>query len=299
VNIRTLIRIVGLALAASTLLAACEGGASTPTGNPLISTITPQPEVVATVNGQTITRDLLDREMARWNAGRASLGQSELDAAGKQKVLDLLIEQELIRQTASAQGVTVSDDEVTAAINLMIQDTGQEAFDGWLTSNFYSPEEFRGALRTELVSNKMTGPIADSVPLTVDHIHARHILVNTEAEANEVFARLQAGEDFAALASQYSVDATSKNNGGDLGWFPAGGLLIPEIDQAAFSLQPGQTSGVIATACCGYDIIQTLEIAPREVDPETRQRLIQNAIDTWVAGLRNGADVQQMITFTQ
>jgi len=282
------------------LLASCTSGAASPTAETGIATITPQVEVVATVNGQPITKDAFERELARWNAGRAALGQGELDAAGQQKILDLLIRHELIKQTATAQGIVVSDDEVTATINQMIQDTGQQKFDSWVSANFYSPEEFREVIRLQLITNKFTGPIADSVPQTAVHIHARHILMNTESDANEVLARLQAGDDFAALAAQYSVDATSKNNGGDLGWFPQGGLLVPEIEQAAFSLQPGQTSGVIATAW-GYDIVETLEIdpTPRQIDPDTRGRLVQRAIDDWAIGLRNGADIQQFITFTQ
>ncbi len=272
---------------------------ATPKPAPAIPTVTPAPEIVATVNGQPITRDQFERELARWNAGRAALGLGEADGAAKQKVLDLLVEQELIRQTAAAQGVTASDDEVNASINQMIQDTGQDAFNGWLQANLYSPDEFREVIRLQLISTKMTAPIADAVPQKADQVHARHILVNTEGEANEVLAKLQGGQDFATLASQYSVDVTSKNSGGDLGWFPHGGLLIPEIEDAAFSLQPGQTSGVVATACCGYDVVQTLEIASRKIDADTRQRLIKKAIDDWTQGLRNGATIQQLITFSQ
>jgi parvulin-like peptidyl-prolyl isomerase len=276
-------------------------GPSTTTASPgsLSPTITPQPEIVAMVNGQPITRDQFDRELARWNAGRASLGLGEADGAAMQEVLDLMIEQELIRQTAANQGVVASEEEVNGAINQMVQESGQEAFDSWLSANFYTPEEFRKLVELQLISTKLTTPIADSVPTTADHAHARHILVNTEAEANEVLTRLYAGEDFAALAAEYSVDVTSKTNGGDLGWFPRGGLVIPEVEDAIFSMQPGQTSGVIATSCCGYDIVQTLEFAPREVDADTRLRLVQQAIDTWSLGLRNGADIQQTITFNQ
>jgi parvulin-like peptidyl-prolyl isomerase len=148
-----------------------------------------------------------------------------------------------------------------------------------------------------MITNQLIEPVLAAVPTVAEHVHARHILVNSEAEAQDILARLNAGEDFAALAGQYSVDVTSKDNGGDLGWFPRGGLLVPEVEEAAFSMTPGQLSSVIQTGW-GYHIVQTLEFAPeREIAFETRQRLIERAIEQWRLGLRDGADIQILSTF--
>lgn len=249
--------------------------------------------MVAYVNGQPISLEAFNREVARFEAGQVALGFEVADeAAYRQQILDLLIEQELIRQQAAQQGISVSDAEVDDVINAMIAETGQEYFNGWLQTNYYTLEEFREVIRLDLLTNRLLEPVVNAVPTTAEHIHARHILVNSETEAQAVLTRLQNGEDFATLAAQFSVDVTTRDNGGDLGWFPRGGLLVPEVEEAAFSLQPGAISGVIRSAW-GYHIVQTLEFdLNREIEYETRQRLIEKAIEEWRQNLRVGADIQ-------
>lgn len=86
------------------------------------------------------------------------------------------------------------------------------------------------------------------------YIQASHILVRTETEAEEILAKLQAGDDFAKLARQYSIDEASKENGGDLGVFAKGDFMAA-FDEAAFKLNPGETSGIVKSQI-GYHIIK-------------------------------------------
>ncbi|MGC2160619.1 MAG: peptidylprolyl isomerase [Silvibacterium sp.] len=101
-----------------------------------------------------------------------------------------------------------------------------------------------------------------------EQVKVRHILiaVNSQdpkadaaakAKAQSVLDQLHHGGDFAKLANQYSDDPGSKSQGGELGWIKHG-ATVPEFDQATFSLQPGQTSGLVRTKY-GYHIIQTEE----------------------------------------
>ena len=284
------------------VIALASGCTSTkPTGiappQPTTAAATAQPAVIANVNGTEISTDSFNRELARWNAGRAALGMGEAVATDKQHILDEMINDELTRQLAAKQGISVPDADVNAQIDQSVQKYGQDYFNSWLAGNFYTLDEFRAFVHTELLIDKMKQPIVDAVPTNAPQVHARHILVNSQPDAEAVLAKLQAGEDFAALAAQYSVDVTTKNNGGDLGWFPRGGLLVPQVEDAAFSLQPGQISGVIQSDW-GYHIVQTIEVGTRDIDPQTRQRLVQQAIDSWRTGLRNGANIQQFITFS-
>lgn len=280
-----------------TLLAGC-APAGVPTPALSAEPATPLPEVAAVVNGQPISTEVFQRELARVQAGYLDLGYQPGGQAGyQQQVLDTLIEQELIRQTAAQQGISVSDAEVDAAINAMIQQSGEENFNGWLTTNGYTMEEFREVMRDQLITSQLIAPVTASVPAVAEHVHARHILVNSQAEAEQVLSQLAAGGDFATLAAQYSLDVTTRSNGGDLGWFPRGVLLVPEVEEAAFSMAPGQISGVVASAW-GFHIVQTLEFDPaRPVDPETHQRLIEDAIREWRLGLRDGADIQILLSF--
>lgn len=259
----------------------------------------PQPEIVATVNGVPIEMDTFRRELARFEAGQVALGFQVADRAGyEQQVLDLLIEQELIRQLGASQGVVVTDEEVDTVINELITENGADYFNGWLAGNLYTIDEFREVIRQDLLTNRVVQPVVDSVPSATQHVHARHILTNTQQSADEALARLLAGEDFAALSAEYSVDVTTKNNGGDLGWFPRGGLLVPEVEDVAFGMQPGETSAVFETAW-GFHIVQTLEFVDnREVEFETHQLLLEQTIETWRLGLREGEDVQQLVDLT-
>lgn len=278
------------------------GGTAPPTANPGL-TIQPaqetQPEVIATVNGHPIAMEAFQRELARFEAGQASLGWQVADqAAYKQQVLNQLIEQELLRQLAVKEGIVVSDETVDAEINAMIQQNGRQYFDAWLSSNYYDLPEFREVIRLDLMTSQLKTPVIASVPTATEQVRARHILVNTQTQAEQILARLQAGEDFGALAAEYSFDVTTKDNGGDLGWFPRGGLLVPEVEEAAFSMSPGQPAVVVVSAW-GAHIVQTLEIDPaRQVDPETHDRLIRKAIEQWQSGLRLGADIQQLAPLT-
>ncbi|MGE3841777.1 MAG: peptidyl-prolyl cis-trans isomerase [Vicinamibacterales bacterium] len=108
---------------------------------------------------------------------------------------------------------------------------------------------------------------------TGEQVRASHILIKAEGRsdadaqklAQEVLAKVRAGGDFAALATQYSEDEGSKVKGGDLDFFPRG-RMVPEFDQVAFSMQPGIVSDLVKTQF-GYHIIKLMERKPSTVQP--------------------------------
>ncbi|MCQ8240384.1 peptidylprolyl isomerase [Rhizosaccharibacter radicis] len=115
-------------------------------------------------------------------------------------------------------------------------------------------------------------------------VHARHILVGSEKEADDVIAKLKKGADFATLAKQVSTDKGSAgNNGGDLGWFKQGDML-PEFSAAAFAMKNGQISDKPVKTKYGWHVIQVLETrtsTPPSLDSvkdQIRQKLIRDGV---------------------
>ncbi|MCM3712631.1 peptidylprolyl isomerase [Halalkalibacter oceani] len=86
-----------------------------------------------------------------------------------------------------------------------------------------------------------------------EQVEASHILVEDEATAQEVLDKLEAGEDFAALAEEYSIDGSAAN-GGELGYFGKGRMVAP-FEEAAFSLEVGEISEPVESDY-GFHIIK-------------------------------------------
>ena len=222
--------------------------------------------------------------------GKARLAQM------RRQVLDSMIEQVLIKQAAAQEGVAISDEELEATIQQSIEEGGgQASFEEWLQTSDLTYGDFKEEIRFQLLAQAIFERVTDSIPTTAEQVHARHIVVNTEEEAQAILTRLQAGEDFAALARQHSQDENTKEAGGDLGFFPRGLLLSPEVEEAAFALQPGQISEVVRSQF-GYHIVQVLEKVPeRPLPPELLNSLKEQAFAGWMQERWDGATIERFI----
>ena len=89
-----------------------------------------------------------------------------------------------------------------------------------------------------------------------EKIRCAHILVKSESAAKEILEKINKGESFSKLAEANSIDG-SRKRGGDLGFFSRG-MMVREFENAAFSLEKGQVSGIVKTQF-GYHVIKRLE----------------------------------------
>ena len=155
-----------------------------------------------------------------------------------------------------------------------------------------SEADYRRTIETDLLYSKLQDLFASQVPTTEEQVHARHILVETEEEAQTVLARLEAGEDFVSLAQELSTDESTREDGGDLGWFPRG-VMVPEFEEAAFALQPGEASDIVQTSF-GYHIILVEERdSDRELEISLLERRRASALSDWLEEQRQSEAVER------
>ena len=205
-----------------------------------------------------------------------------------------MIDDVLVMQDAAKQGISVSDAEVDAEIQKGISTAGGQAkFEEQLKREGQTLEDARNTVRTQLLYQKMLAKVAGNLQAT-EQVHARHILVNSSAVAQALLEQIRGGADFGQLAQQASLDTTTRSNGGDLGWFARARCPPKKWKMLAFALQPGQLSEVIQSAF-GYHIVQMLERDPaRKLEGEQYVQVQQQAMETWLNGLRSQAKVQRL-----
>ncbi len=248
--------------------------------------------IAARVNGEPIELARFERELTRRSAVAA---QAADDAALRLSVLDTLIEQKLIEQAAAAEGVSIDPTVVDNEVSGMVTEVGgDDSWQSWLSQNNYTTEEFRSALESTLITAAMRDVVTRDLFEEVPQVHARHILVGSEGEALAVLQRLEAGEGFTPLAAEISLDVTTKDQGGDLGWFTRDELLEPRLAEVAFGLQPGEMAGPVPTRL-GYHIIQTLAFDTLPLSDEERAAVAQVQFEEWLQTLLATATVERFI----
>ena len=151
----------------------------------------------------------------------------------------------------------------------------------------------RAVAKARVLRQKLNEALGE-VPTAQEQVRARHILVDDEAAAQTVVERLEAGEDFAALATELSTDNSTKEAGGDLGFFPRG-VMVPEFEATAFSLPVGETSPPIETQF-GYHVIRVEEReAQREIPDYQLQQIKANAINRWLDEQLTTAQIERRL----
>ncbi len=261
-------------------------------------------QLAARVNGQGISLDLFNRQMAQAQAAFMQQGVDVKSASGqealkslRQQVLDQMINEVVIEQRAEKETppVRVSEAEVNARLAQMIQDAGSvDKLNEYLAKNQLSLADFCSQIRSNMLGEAMLDRITAKLPTQQEQVHARQILVSTAALAQTLRDRARKGEDFGALARQYSMDETSKANGGDLGWVPKG-VLAPELDAVMFQLSVNQVSDVITTQF-GYHVVQVLEKdKARALPPEMVQNARQSAFLATLQAWRETMKIERFV----
>ena len=236
-----------------TALAACQ-----PKGAATTAAADTSP-ALATVNGTTITQNFFDFYI------KAIAGKKASDLTPEQQsvALDNLIRAQLVAQQADKDGVekTADTQDLLELTRLnVLQQTMEERY---LKDKKPTEQELRAEYENQVAA------------LPKLEYHARHILVATEPFAQGVVQNLEKGAKFEDVAKKESMDS-SKDNGGDLGWFTPDRMVKPFAD-AVTSLKPGDYTHKPIQTQYGWHVIQLVDTRPLSPPPfdQVKQRLEQ------------------------
>lgn len=294
---------------------------------------------IAIVNGTPILKAEFDRAMAGYlrqfqqQTGSMHGGVSTANDQMKADVLQQLVDRELLYQESMKAPVPAADQKVQQEFDAYRgRFPSQEEFDKVLTPQGLDEATLRDLMGRQVqVRHYLETQVVPGIELTdegirkfyddnldkfeaPEQVKARHILIRVEAGADEatrtaarekatgIQKRCVSGEDFAALAKEFSEDPGSGMNGGDLGFFPKE-RMVPAFAEAAFALESGQISELVETRF-GYHIIQTTErqAAGRQAFDEVKEPIanylrnlaLDQAVKERIAFLREGAKIDVM-----
>lgn len=210
------------------------------------------------------------------------------------QTLEGLINYQVVAAVAAKENVTASLGEVQNRLDDFKKQLGSpENYTAWLARRFISESDHKKRLAQILLFDQMSERHS-AVEDKAEQAHVRHILVNTEVEARDLYARLQQASSFEALAKQFSIDIESGAKGGDLGWIFRG-QTDPVFENIVFSLLPNQISGPIKTEK-GYHLIQTLAKEVRPLPFDLIQQRRGEAFAAYIQKLREASKIERLLT---
>ena len=219
-------------------------------------------------------------------------------------MLTNLAQEELIKLEAPRYGIEVTPQDVDQQLRRIAagqsESITESEFKEWyrqrLSETGLSNSEYKDIIATTLLSSYLYEYLVARMPTVAEQVHLHTILLDTEEEAEEVRARLEAGEDFADLARELSLDPISRENGGDLGWVPRGIAYESRYDSVIFD---DLSTGIVSEPLAYYDASVTDPTSPamvnyylfmvsekadaREVDEEYIPTLETNFFNSWLS----------------
>jgi foldase protein PrsA len=277
--------------------------------------------VVATVNGTPITAKLIDARL--WRKG----GQSETDTE---------VNKTIVRLEAKKRGIKITKAQVQQEYDLQkqkfISSPGRQPGDWDKFVERYGKPDLMDDMEIQVLATRIGEAEAAKAKLTPaevkaaddqveresNQVHARHILVGigdqfggrTDADAQkriaEVQAKLKAGGKWEDLAKEYSDDSTNKDRGGDLGFF-SHGQMVPEFENAAFSMKKDEITPNAVKTQFGYHLIQVLEVKNTPVTAADKKKSEDEALKrkresakspgVWFQKLRASYKIQTRMPF--
>lgn len=238
-------------------------------------------KTVATVNGKELSSEVYDTFI------QAVTGKPAAEATAEQKtqLLDQLINMTLAAQAAEKEGL-MKDAEVQSRLDLLhTQILAEAGTQKYVKAHPVSESELKAEYDAQVANMPK-------------EYKARHILVEKKETAESIIRELQAGGDFAKLATKESKDAGSAKNGGDLGWFSPQTMVKPFAD-AVTTLEKGQKTQQPVQSEFGFHVIQLEDVRSPEppafddVKPQVEMFAQRKKLQAYLDELRKTAKIQK------
>ncbi|MEX2541860.1 MAG: peptidylprolyl isomerase [Trueperaceae bacterium] len=238
--------------------------------------------------------------------------RSQLEAF-KPSYLEQRATEVALLQEAERRGITVSDDEVDALVEDVRGNLaeGEEFDDVLVQAGFRDEAQLRELVRETEFIQRAVDSVESEIEVSEaeveeyyqanpesfeqpEEVCARHILVESVAEAEQTLADLEAGGDFATLADERSIDPGGR--GGDLGCFERG-RMVPPFEEAAFAAEVGEPVGPVESqfgqhVILVYERTEAEPVALAEVQPQIEQQLQRERLGQAVEAVRQDADIE-------
>ncbi len=232
-------------------------------------------------------------------------------------MLTQLTNDQLIKLGAPQYGISISPQDIDQTMRSVFQGQSGNAsavvsepdFKEWyrqlLNESGLSDSEYREIISIEIYRSRLQEYLAERMPNIAEQAHIYIISVETQKQADSIRARWANGEKFTDLAKEFSLDKSTGDNGGEIGWFPKAGILTPQLEFEAFSLSTGNVSaplpiitdqqqedGSTAPTIVGYHLILVTERANRELDANALQVLRSKVVETWLTTERENHTIK-------
>ncbi len=247
--------------------------------------IAPFKRTVLAVDNTTITMDYFLKRVKWANSDPSSM-------------LEQLTYEQIVKIKAPGYGISISDSQVDQQLRVEVAyskenttDVTTEAIaavtdselDEWYSSQLKTSGlvdlEYREVIRTDLLAAALQNYLANLVPTRGAQVHLYVNVSGTEADANAVIERVNAGESFTAVAREVSVDG-SRDKDGEIGWVPRG---VTPFDDVIFQLRVGHPSQPVKLSSAQYAVFLVTEVAAdREIADDVLQVLKSRALYTWL-----------------
>ncbi|MFC2035347.1 peptidylprolyl isomerase [Chloroflexota bacterium] len=232
------------------------------------------------------------------------LKRTELAGADPVSMLLAIVNEQIIKLQAPKYGIEVSPEDITRELmnvargesEVILESEFQQWYRQLLNETGLSDSEYQDIARTGILAIRLQEYLAERLSTIAEQVHVHNILLETLSDAEEARARWEAGEDFADLAKEVSLDQSSWDNGGDIGWFPRG-ILDRGLEYAAFNVSVDNVSAPIPvdtgaptpeldpnpTKIVYYLLMVSERATAREIDEDALETLRSKALEDWLS----------------